>query len=103
MDLKFYSPAVDDKEQIIESLLYEKYGLDQRELDKSAFPLIHFWLKFNQIKEIYPIDRPRVTLKKEEFENEDGNRWVEVPDDYLKIKVSEIEWRHSHHLVIERC
>jgi len=105
MDLKFHSPAVDDKEQIIESLLWEKFGLDQRELDKSgsAFPLIHFWLKFKQIKAIYPIDKPRVQLKEEIYDKEDGDRWVEVPDDYLKTKVRDIEWGHSHHLVIERC
>ena len=47
-------------------------------------PLIHFWLRFNQIKVIYPIDKLKAQLRPEELENEDGDRWVEVPDDYLK-------------------
>merc|ERR1719273_2289877 len=80
MNIEFCADPDVDKEQIIESLLWEKYGLDQHELEKSAFPLIHFWLKFKQIKAIYPIDKPRVQLKEEVFDKEDGDRWVEVPD-----------------------
>eukprot|EP01084_Bolivina_argentea_P312814 541605_1 len=46
-------------------------------------PLIHFWLKFGQIKSIYPLNK-RVTVTEDDLKNENIERWVEVPDDYLE-------------------
>merc|ERR1719334_152252 len=51
---------------------------------------VHIWLKLGQMKAIYPgyaIDKTPhnpLTLTLEQLKDEDDNRWVEVPDDYLR-------------------
>eukprot|EP01084_Bolivina_argentea_P002597 4804_1 len=52
---------------------------------KTNTSYIHIWLRFGQIKKIYPIDKPVTKLTEQELEIEDNNRWVELPYDYEKI------------------
>merc|ERR1712048_282218 len=70
----------------------------------SRIPLVHVWLKFKQIKNIYPVKTRTINLDKALYEKEDGDRWVEVPDD-LKITLSDIRSfdKNVDCLVIERC
>ena len=62
---------------------------DEDEKNKDT-PLVHIWLKFGQIKAIYPIDKNKAKVSEEELANEDPERWVEVPDDYLKTKLDDL-------------
>eukprot|EP01084_Bolivina_argentea_P102005 182815_1 len=66
------------------------------------WPLTHIWLKYGQIKYIYPNNRHEIFIDKL---NEDENRWVEVPDDYLNtILISNIDWAKEGNdiIVIEK-
>merc|ERR1712228_1145425 len=67
-------------------------------------PLMHFWIIFDRIKPIYhPILQPNVKSTMEELlENEDCDRWVEIPDDYMKTSLKDIQWKSSEFLVIEK-
>merc|ERR1712228_363800 len=57
---------------------------------KEDVPYVHLWLKFGQVSAIYPIQKPKATVTKEELAKEDKERWVEIPDDYLKTKLDDI-------------
>eukprot|EP00483_Globobulimina_turgida_P007259 UN07273 len=57
---------------------------------KEDTPYVHIWLKFGQVRAIYPIDKPKATVTEQELAKEDVQRWVEVPDDYLKTKLDDI-------------
>merc|ERR1712154_54043 len=54
---------------------------------KEDTPFVHIWLKLGQVSAIYPIDKPKAKVTEQELEKEDKERWVEVPDDYLKTKL----------------
>merc|ERR1719242_1875039 len=71
--------------------------MDWKEDDdsKEDTPYCHIWLPFGQISAIYPIDKPKAKLKAEDFEKEDKERWVEIPDDYLKTKIDDIVLNQS--------
>ena len=53
-------------------------------------PYVHIWLKFGQIKAIYPVDKTYAKLSEEELKDEDHDKWVEVPDDYLRTKLEDV-------------
>jgi len=61
----------------------------KRMTKKEDTPYVHIWLKFGQLKAIYPIDK-KVKVTAEQLEKEDKERWVEVPDDYLKTKLDDL-------------
>merc|ERR1712157_494133 len=53
-------------------------------------PYVHIWLPFGPISAIYPIDKAKAKVSAKELEKEDKERWVEIPDDYLKTKLDDI-------------
>mmetsp|Transcript_30044 Transcript_30044/g.47979 ORF Transcript_30044/g.47979 Transcript_30044/m.47979 type:complete len:1184 (-) Transcript_30044:396-3947(-) len=56
---------------------------------KEDTPYVHVWLKFGQVKLIYTIDK-KVKVTEEDLADVDPEKWVEVPDDYLKTKLDDI-------------
>lgn len=84
---------------------FEKIEWNDGQYGTRFIPLVHIWLKFKQIRTIFPIQTNRVTLRQEDYDKEDGNRWIEVSDDYQKTTISQICELDEHFdtLVIERC
>merc|ERR1712125_103931 len=57
--------------------------------EKEDTPYCHLCIRFKDISMIYPIDKPRAKVKAEEIDMEkDKDRWVEIPDDYLKTTLN---------------
>jgi len=71
-----YMNSMDWHNPQFHTLRWEQYG-------RKRSSLVHAWLKFKQIKNIYPVKTETITLDKELYEDEDADRWVEVPDDYV--------------------
>eukprot|EP01084_Bolivina_argentea_P110958 198071_1 len=59
---------------------------------KENTPYVHLWVKFGQIRSMFPINKMKAKLTIEELKDEDIERWVEVPDDYLKTKMNDISF-----------
>ena len=47
-------------------------------------------MRFSQIRSIYPVVTRNVTVSAEDLEGVNPNRWVEVPNDCLKMKLQDI-------------
>merc|ERR1712228_651534 len=75
---------------------------DLSQLSLPDAPMVHLWFKFDQIKPIYPFHKHKAKLKMEELEKEDGDRWVEMPDDYLKSTLNDVGCKITKILVIEK-
>ena len=57
--------------------------------EKQDIPYVHLWLQFKYLKPIYPVDK-KVVVTVDDLKNEDPNRWVEIPDDFLKLQINEL-------------
>ena len=60
-----------------------KHGMHEKE--DTEFRL---WVRFGDIEYIYPIDKPNAKVTREELEKENKDRWIEIPNDCLKIKLN---------------
>lgn len=75
---------------------------DPNDDTKEDVPYTHIWLKFGQIKGIYPVDRPQAKVTEQQLENEDHDRWVELPDDFMETRVKDSITDLNDIIVIER-
>lgn len=96
-----------DKDVIVNRILVGMFGVDGTnkfsKISSPCSPLVHIWIKFDRIKLIYPISTRIAKLTMEELiEHEGGDRWVEIPDDYMKTSLKDIQWKSSEFLVIEK-
>ena len=59
---------------------------------KDDTPYLHVWLRLGQIKEIYTLEgnKKKIKVTVDDLEGLDGDRWVEIPDDYLKTQLDEL-------------
>jgi len=81
------------KDYKINELLAElEDEMEWDEAGKKERPLLHAWLRLGQIKEIYTHQGSK-KIKKislDDFKDLDMNKWVEIPDDYLKTELYEM-------------
>ena len=63
---------------------------DSNNDEKEDIPYVHLWVPFKNIKQIYPVDK-KVTVTLDDLKDVDPNSWIEIPDDYLKLQIDEIE------------
>ena len=59
--------------------------------EKEDTPYVHLWVPFKNIKQVYTVDNDNVTVTLDDLKNVDPNKWVEIPDDNLNLKITEIE------------
>ena len=55
-------------------------------------PFLHVWLRFGQIWEIYKLagNKKKIKITEQDLKDLDKERWVEIPDDYLKTQLDEL-------------
>merc|ERR1712242_100304 len=58
----------------------------------TAGPFLHVWLRLGQIWEIYKLDgsKKKIKITPDDLKDLDKERWVEIPDDYLKTQLDEL-------------
>ena len=68
-------------------------------------PKVHVWARFVTIQDIYPLTAPiTVTLQdiRSNSQNEDQQRWVEVPDDSMSTRLTDLNYGDKEpELIIE--
>ena len=70
--------------------------------EKQDIPYVHIWMRFAKCKPIYPIDKSRAKVTEDELKHEDDDRWLEIPDDYLKTRLDDIFKDEEVLIVVER-
>ena len=70
---------------------------------KKNTPYVHIWMKFGKMRAIYQSSGKGPGVAARELKNEDMERWVEVPDDYLNCKLmSSFDLKEQKIIVIEK-
>ena len=57
----------------------------------SDLPKVHLSARFEAIKAIYPLQK-RITVTEDDIKDEDPKRFVEVPDDFLRTKLDDMNF-----------
>lgn len=80
----------------------EEFFAEQKKKSDADIPLVHIWAQFGKVKSIYPITARKLEVTLDDFKDEDGDRWVEIPDDYLKTKLDDIDFDDDTRILIEK-
>ena len=75
-----------------------KYNKIKHEMDEKEDTEFCLWVRFGDIEYIYPVDRSNAKVTREELEKENKDRWIEIPNDCLKINLN----RYHNLILIEK-
>ena len=67
-----------------------------------AIPFVHIWVQFGYIQAIYPLTQKEcITVSQEHIKNVNLKKWVEIPDDSMKIRLLDLDFDKYSHICVE--